>query len=278
MAKLTKREQQAQALALRGDTDGALAAFADLKRQGDVSASASLAEIAAYRGNWDDVLQHAAAIVAAPTAADVLNVYTDMVLLAARAIAKLGKWADGRKLVGIALDKLSSLPDYTAHELAVQRLSEFISCNGEGSQFEEAAYFAFGEPSDPLEQCKAWFDEALVERAAKPKKRAAAEEDIDYAYALASTYRYYDGALQVFDRARAWPTGFDETLFAAAALARAGRFDEAWDGIRTRLPQWWPMAVTQVAPVDLVADEPLSRLMVSERCVEILRTPRGPFA
>ncbi len=87
MAKLTKR-QEAQVLALRGETDAALAAFLDLKKQGNRRRErVARGAPPRLRGDWYDVLTNVEAVLASPTCVDALNVYTDMVGLAARAIA-----------------------------------------------------------------------------------------------------------------------------------------------------------------------------------------------
>lgn len=272
MAKLSKQEQ-AQELALRGETDAALAAFADLKKSGHHGASASLAVIAAFRAQWSDMLPHVETVFKSPGSVDTLNVYTDMVLLAARAGTSLGKWAELRELAKMALKKLSEVEDNEVHVDAVRRLGKFAARKGEG------AHFALEEPDDTLAQRKARFEGALAKLARAPKKRFKTPADrLDHLFGLASVLSYHEGALQVFDQEGALPNIFDNVAFAASALARAGRADEAWNAIRTRLPLWWPVEATQIAPVVLLADEALSTLMTPERCEEVLRCPRGPGA
>jgi hypothetical protein len=279
MAKLTKR-QEAQALALRGETDAALVAFLDLKKQGNAVASASLAELTAFRGDWGDVLADVEVIFASPTSVEALNVYTDMVGLAAQSIAALQKWEEGEGLASMALEKVSTIPDYGVHVIAVQRLLEFIERKGEGSFFGDRAYFAIGQPSESLEERKRRFDVAVAKAAESLKKRSRpTADDVEHLYALAVAYRYYEGAVQVFDREQgALPRIFSKVSFLASALARAGRHAEAWDAIRTQLPAWWPVTVSQVAPVELLVDEALRAIMTRERCEELLRCPRGPGA
>lgn len=272
MAKLSKQEQ-AQALALRGDTDAALAALVDLKKSGGDSASASLAVIAAFRAQWSDVLPHVEEVFASPGCVDTLNVYTDMVLLAARAGAALGKWAELQELAKVALKKLNKVEDNEAHVDAVRRLGKFAARKDEG------VHFTLEEPDDTLAQRKARFEGALAKLASDPKKRFRTPADrLDHLFGLASVLSYQEGAVQVFDQERALPNIFDNVAFAASALARAGRADEAWNAIRTRLPLWWPVEATQIAPVVLLADEALSTLMTPERCEEVLQCPRGPGA
>lgn len=272
MAKLTKQEE-AQMLALRGDPDAALAKLTELKSQGDDGASASIAVIAGFRAQWGEVLAHAEAVFASPTCVDTLNVYTETVQLAALAAASLGQWAELQNLAKIALKKLSKVEDNDAHVDAVKRLGKFAARKGEG------APFTLEEPDGSLSHRKTRFDTAMAKLASDSKKRFKTPSDrLDHVYGVASVLAYHDGAVQLFDRERALPDIFDNVAFAAAALVRAGRTDEAWNAVRTKLPLWWPVEAIQIAPVVLLADAALSKLMTAQRCEEVLRSPRGPGA
>lgn len=272
MAKLT-RQEQAQALALRGDTDAAVAALQDLKRGGGDAASASLAVIAAFRYQWSDVLSHAEVIFGAPSCIDTLNVYTDMVQLTARAAASLGNWSDVQDFAKTALKKLKGIEDNEAHAEAVRRLARLAARKGEGARF------TLEDADATLAKRQARFDAALVKLAKEPKKRFKTSADrLDHLFGLACVLDYHGGAVQVFDEERALPNIFDNVAFAASALARVGRTDEAWNAVHTKLPSWWPVEATQIAPVVLLADWALSEVMTPERCELVLRCPRGPGA
>ncbi len=54
--------------------------------------------------------------------------------------------------------------------IVVQRLLEFIARRGEGSHFGDRAYFAIGQPSEPMDQRKKEFDDASAELAGSRKK------------------------------------------------------------------------------------------------------------
>lgn len=272
MAKLTNQEQ-AQALALRGDLDAALAALVGLKGGGNYGASASLAEIAAFHAQWSEVLSQVESVFASPSCVDTLNVYTDMVQLAARAGAALGKWAELQDLAKMALKQLSKVGDNEAHVDSVRRLAKFAA------RKREEPRFTLEDSDNTLAQRKARFDGAMAKLASDSTKRfRTSAARLDHLFGLACVLGYHEGAVQVFDLERELPDIFDNVAFTASALVGAGRADEAWNAIRTRLPLWWPVEATQIAPVVLVADEALSTLMTPERCMEILRCPRGPGA
>src|SRR5688572_20741714 len=74
----------ARALALAGDADGAIAALTPLA-ESDAAAAASLAELLAFRGDWDGVARNAARLIAQPSAVYAGNVFDDMVRLVALA-------------------------------------------------------------------------------------------------------------------------------------------------------------------------------------------------
>src|SRR5262245_59786939 len=263
MAKLTQRDN-AQRLALKGNVDGAVKALSVLEQSGDVGASASLAEIAAFKGKWKEVLQRVAVVLGTPSALDTLNVYQDMVLLAARAGAELRAWAEVRELTKLALKKLGKEDADEALVGSVRDLARFAARNGKGT---------YGPKGDPEARRKKEFEEALKEYRAKKFKRP--EDRVTHFFGLAMVYEYYPGAVALYDQERDRPYIFDGVAVAASALARDGRADEAWRAIRSKVNLWEPVEVTQIAPVVLVTDEALQELMTPARGMEILRTPRG---
>lgn len=269
MAKLTQQEI-AQRFALQGDIESAAAELSSLQRRGDIGASASLAEIAAYKGEWKEVLQRVEVVFAAPSSLDTLNVYQDMVLLVARAGMELKKWPEIRRLAKFALTKLTKKQEHEAHVEAVLELSNFAGRDGEGSYVSQ---------DESEERRKARFEAGLDKLAKNTKKRFKKPADrLDHLFGLASVYGYYPGAVAIYDQEKDLPTLFDNVAFAASGLARCGRTDEAWRAIRSRVHLWWPVEVTQIAPVVLLTDDAIKPLMTPQRCKEVLGTPRGPEA
>ena len=84
-AKPARNVKQARLLALRGQPAGALEALLAFAAAGDASASASAAELLAFEGRWHEVLQHATALLAQPSAVYAGNVFDDMSALVRRA-------------------------------------------------------------------------------------------------------------------------------------------------------------------------------------------------
>jgi hypothetical protein len=84
--------KKAQAAALRGELEPALEALLGFAAKGDVLASASAAQLLAFRGQWAEALPHAAALLANPDAIGPCNVFDDMVVVLERAGEATGDW------------------------------------------------------------------------------------------------------------------------------------------------------------------------------------------
>lgn len=267
MAKLTRKEI-AQRFALQGNTEAALAELFALRSSGDVGASASLAEIAAYKGKWKEVLQYVEVVFGTPSSLYTQNVYQDMTMLVARAGTELSEWAEVRRLAKFALSKLTKRDE--AKVATIRELANFAQRTGKGRYVAE---------DECEERRKANFEAALDKLSKSKEKRfKIPDERRNHLFALARACDYYPGAVAMYDQEKALPFIFDNVVFAASGLARDGRTEEAWRAIRSTLHLWWPVEVTQIAPIVFLTDEAIKVLMTPERCEEILRAPRGPGA
>jgi hypothetical protein len=277
MAKLTPLEM-AQKLALKGDLEGAVAQLSSIEKGGDIRASASLAEVAAFKGKWPDVLRYAQVVVETPSALETMNVYVDMVNLLALTGIHLGNWLDLKRIAGSALKKLAQREGADEEEggesAAVRSLAKFASTKGQAGYLWNLA----AQDEEPLAKRKVRFESAL-EKVAKEKKKQfkTPAERRDHLFGLARVLNYHQGAVALSDQEEL-PDIFDNVVFAASGLARCGRGTEAWQAIRSKLHAWWPVEDSQIAPVELLADEGIRPLMTLKRCEEVLRTPRGPEA
>lgn len=268
MAKLIQIEV-AQKFALKGDIKSALAELSALQARGDVAASAALAEIAAYKGKWQDVLKYIKVVFATPSALDTFNVYHDMVMLVARAGLELNNWSDIENLAKLALSNLKNIEDNQSHVEAVRDLINFAGRKGKGPYITE---------TETEEKRKKKFEDGLDRLVKKKKKFKKKSDRLNHLYGLARVRRYYPGAVALYDEENDLPDIFENVTFVASALARCGRKKEAWQVIKSRLNCWWPVEDSQIAPVELLTDEGIKPLMSQNRCQEVLRTPRGPEA
>lgn len=266
-----RKQELAQRLALRGNIESAAAELRLLREQGITGASASLAEIAAYHQRWEDVFLHSRAILVSPSAVDTLNVYLDLVSLVARAAGETGDWDTAQKLAELARGSLSTEDRDRTKVEAIVRLAQFVDLRSSNTAF------TLSDPDELIERRKARFEEAMEKLAANKSKRFKTPlERLEHVFGLARVYSYGQGAVDIFDREKALPNIFDNVAFTAAALVRCGRPEDAWSAIKARVHLWWPVEVTQIAPVVLLADGALGHSMTPQRCEWILRCPRGP--
>lgn len=264
MAKLTQLEA-AQRKALGGDIGEAEQALAVLVDKGTARAAAALAEIAAYRGRWDDVLGHVETSVAVLDQFETFDVQIDQVTLCALAARKTESWDRAAKIAEIGRRSLGKKGDADLLKVLAS-LAAFAASRGsedfrlpQGAQLGGAVRFA----------------EAVAKIEGSKKKFSDSQARADHMIALARVYEYHEGAVQVFENDNTLPGIFDNVVFLAAALAKAARPDEAWAAIRGGIGDWWPVEETQIAPVVLLTDASLAPIMTADRCAEILDTPRG---
>ncbi|MEU9603401.1 SMI1/KNR4 family protein [Streptomyces sp. NPDC048057] len=105
---------------------------------------------------------------------------------------------------------------------------------------------------------------ALLARCETPEERERAEEALRAA--REGTYRFTaDGPL-------------GEAAEEARALARWGRWNEAWRLLWSALPHWRPLGPDHLAPLGLLADPVLGPVVTPERGRLLLALPRGEFA
>ena len=271
MAKLSPRES-AQASALRGDIEAAVTRWTELQHQGDVATQAALAELAAFRGEWDAAMGYASTVTAAPRSINTLNVYHDMLRLVALAGVHLGCWAEVERAANAA-KSASEACSFEVHASAASGLASFAAARGEVSQGWRPGRY----DDRPEAERVARYDAAIGKLEKDRKRFKTPEARRDHYVAIAENCLLYEAGLSLYDKG-GLPELFDSVVFVASALARAGRGDEAWVAVRSKLGVWWPFEDTQVVPVELLADEALRPLMTPERCNEVLHTPRGPQA
>lgn len=271
MAKLSPRER-AQASALRGDIEPAVAELTVLRHQGDTAALAALAEIAAFQGEWDVAMRHASVVTADPNAIKTLNVYHDMIRIVALAGIHLGRWAEVERTAAAAVTA-SEACAFEAHASAAAGLASFAAGRGEVSQGWRPGRY----DERPEAERVAKYDAAIAKLGKDKKRFKSPQARRDHYVAIAENCLLYDAALALYDEG-GLPELFDSVVFVASALARAGRCDEAWTTVRSKLGVWWPFEDTQIVPVELLADDALRTVMSPERCNEVLRAPRGPQA
>lgn len=184
---------------------------------------------------------------------------------------------DLAELKRIANDALAALGDdesLSGYDTAAEGLVEFTAAKGKTSTAWPTGLW------DTLPEAEriAKYEAAMDKLTKKKKKFKTPEARLDHCVAVARNCVHYEAAVALHDETGALPDLFDLVVFVASGLARADRPDDAWAVIRAKLGHWWPVEDTQVTPVALLTDPALRPLMTSERCEEVLHTPRGPQA
>ena len=64
--------------------------------------------------------------------------------------------------------------------------------------------------------------------------------------------------------------------YVGSVYVRRGNPEAAWAAIEANLKHWWPVDHAQVAPLGVLTNGYLEKLMTPERCRLVLSTPRGP--
>jgi hypothetical protein len=284
---------QARADARGGETDDAVSALRSLAGEGEISACPSLAELLAFKAAWDEVIPNAAQLIANPSAAYAGNVFDDMVRLLGRAGHETGRWADIERCAREAAANVKRTVE-AAHLLnrdvtILDRLASYAKGRGSISFFKRLAGRSQGRDIPEHELIMLWKkpeELPLAEREKRVDKATAnvfelrpdlkdKPQDLHrHLYALA---KFYDLPAEALERYSAHPQDmwFKDAVYVGRFLAAQGKGDEAWKLIQPKLPDWVADDPAQVAPVVLIVDRDLQRMMTPERCAEVLRTPRS---
>jgi hypothetical protein len=277
MARKAKPAQLAHEAALRGEVEAAVALLEANLAGGDRGAAASLAEVAAFRGRWDEAVSHAEAFLQDPLSAGT-NLIDDVLNLLAVAGFETGDWGKLHARVA-AIDARAKRTRGLGVDRA--RLDQLVELTRSGG----ASYYVWdwGNETELDEDARAaQFDEGVVSLT-QGKKKMRFKTDAErrrHFFAYANALRSHWSAVRLFDAEGIDDDaiGFDHIAFTASGLARAGRPDEAWQLLERKIHLWWPIHYATVAPVELLADEALRPLMTLERRELVLRTPKGSEA
>jgi hypothetical protein len=284
---------QARAAARRGETDDAVSALRSLAAEGDVSACPSLAELLALKAAWDEVIQNAAQLIANPSAAYAGNVFDDMVRLLGRAGRETGRWADVERCAREAAANVKRTIE-AAHLLnryvtILDRLATYAKGRGSIPFFKRLADRSQGRDVPDHELIMLWKKPDELPLAERKKRVDNATANVfelrpdlkdkpqDLHRHLFALAEFYDLPREALERYSAHPEDmwFKDAVYIGRFLAAQDKGDEAWKLIQPKLPIWIADDPAQVAPIALVVDRDLQRMMTPDRCAEVLRTPRS---
>jgi hypothetical protein len=246
--------KQARQVALQGKAEEAIPALRFYADRGDVSAAASLAELLAFKYEWNECLQRAGELIVHPNSVYTGNIFDDMVYLLARAGQETNQWGSLLRITQTAAERVEeNIADFppSKQESARKRYGKIFQALGEYAQSER----------------KFPFELTRIFGVTSPTQTETAQ---DRTRKEAEAILLYEGGQL--------PTRFEFAVLVAKAYVQRELLDRAWNILWEHAKLWWPVDRAQVAPVVLLVDSDLARVMNRERGEMILHLPRGPEA
>ena len=271
---------QARRAALRGQTETAIPALQGFADAGDAAASASLAELLAFQGRWEEVIHHAARLIENPTAVYAGNVFIDMIRLLGRAGHETGQWQKIVDAAASAWDKTDRTEDRVhirnQHFKILETLKGYaLRCGEAPHELIRVFGVDFGYTQADLD---ASYKNAVHEATHNNDKlRQDPIKLTAYLFAIAMNTNQSDEALKIY-RAGEMPANFNNAVYIAQLLGERGDLEGGWQVLWNHMSLWRPVDKAQVAPVILLTDPKLKILLSQERCEQVLARPRGPEA
>src|ERR1035437_5916189 len=253
--------------------------------KGDAGAAASLAELDAFLGQWDQVIANAGRLIANPGAVHAGNVFHDMIRLLGRAGHRSGRWAHVIEVVEMA-SKANASRDIPKQREAYRDRNEKVFRNliqyakrQAQPPHELLAIFGVRDPSAHMskQEREAWYQNTVQNvDTIRPDLRKNPQAKPEYFFALAKG-TLEDEALRLYEaHGKNFLMAWQSAEYVAPIYVRRGKPEAAWAAIESQLKKWWPVDQAQVTPVVLLTDENLETLMTPERCQLVLSTSRGP--
>ena len=288
--------KKAQAAARSGQTQLALESLEHFAAKGDDSAAASLAELYAFLGRWNEVITNAGRLIANPVVGYTANVFNGMIQLLGRAGHRTGDWprvievaeAASRassnrfaKSIDEAKDKNSR--DYQKKiaerdEKIFQNLTAYAQRKG-APPHELLAIFGVRMWMDDMntQERRAWYEDAVKNaETLRPDLKKNPKAKWEHFFSLAHGVAEGE-ALNLYEaHGQTFVMRWQAAEYVAPIYVRQGNESAAWAAITSSLTHWWPLGLSQVAPLVLLTDEHLETIMTPERCALVLATPRGP--
>jgi SMI1 / KNR4 family (SUKH-1) len=303
-AKKPRTVKKAAEAARNGQTEIALESLKAFVAKGDDSATAPLAEIYAFFGQWNKVITNAGCFIANPESfrGNYGDIFQNMVRLIGRAGHRTGEW---ERVIEVSKKAMQTNAEAgrNFYEKIFLNLIEYAKRKG-GAPHELIAIY--GKPKkENISQTENLVLEAARAVLAGPKTQLSQEQrEAKYqnAIAMANTSPFLKPHLKtihakmeyVFDQIKNFwedkalelyathganfTMAWEAALYVTRAYIKRGDSNAAWTALQPNLSKWWPNGLIQVAPVILLTDDRLNTLMTPERCQFVLSTPRGPEA
>lgn len=270
-----------QQAARQGETAKAIDLLRPLAVGGDVSSAASLAELYAFLGEWEEVITLLGCVLCDLGAIPDANGYRALLFqLLGRAGRETGHWKRISKIArdAIRAEQAREYGPYHEHVrtqfvFCLRNLEKYCRKHGEASRSLLGSQDPRELPDFPSEAKRRESYRKAVAGQPRPLKNNPAEFT-RYQFTIARILNLDEVLLRTF-RKLDRTIHFDDAVPVAAACMRLGKSAAAWTILRDRLHEAARGLPQQVAPIALLIDDALQPLMPPERCELVLSTPRG---
>jgi hypothetical protein len=230
----------------------ALPVLEKLADQGDVEASLSLAQLAAFRRDDVGVVRRAVALFEKPDTIGSINAFDQMGGILRAALLRTETKAEAERRIAALANKMKGA------------LREGDS---DGSN----------ELAPPEHDAQKRYDDWVEGAKSRPDfvKRPAAF--LHHRFQIACNSRLEREVLRLWAEPT-MPRRWADAVFVARWLAHRGKPEEAWRTLEAHVASWWQLYYFDVVPMELVTDVTLTKLLTPERAEKILATPRGDQA
>ena len=278
-AKKPRSVKKANEAVRSGQVEIAIEALETFAARGETSATAPLATIYAYLGNWEKAIAHAGQSLAFHEG--LHNTFQEMIELLGCAGHHSGKWD---RIIGVVETALRENTNRNydkyhehirqSHDKIFRNLIEYAKRQG-APPHELLAIFGvinpFAEPANiSQEQREARYQEAVEIANSIPYLKTPPQR-AEHVFKLIRGV-WEDKALELYETHGAnFLMGWEAAEHVARAFVRRGKPDAAWAVIASNLPKW----LGYLPPITLLTDEHLRTLMTPERRRFVLFTPKA---
>lgn len=271
---------QVRKAALNGNVDIAIQALHLLDDAGDSSASASLSELLAYKGRWEECIICISKFLVNLKVASTGNVFNDMICLFGRAGHETGCWKQIQQACESALVSIKNqeFQDWERERYSTI-LSNLVAYAQRGGTPPHELIRLFGvnpdsQSYDP-EYLRASYEDAVRNVGTYRPDLQKSEQLIMHQFSLAKAFQQKEDIVRIYLTHQNLPFSFEDAVYVAKELLIKNQPDIAWTVIKEKIPVWIPLDPIQVVPVVLLIDEHIKPIMTKERCEIVLTTTRG---
>lgn len=263
--------------------DSAVLVMRKLADAGDGGAAASLAQVLAYQGKWDECIDYC---ITTQNTHDnkqivVFTVKLESIDIMARAGAETKNWDKIVQFSRKRLDELSERCSPPWSEGYYKAVLEYADRNGAEPHIRNtctAPLRKYGGDINEQNHLKDW--SRHLEK--NPTAKSNPDEATFWKFHSALTNAYSEGAIEMWERNRELieregsnTLSFHSILTLAKMYLDCAREESAWQVIEECLHYWLPQDKCQVLPVSLLADTEIRPIMNQERCLRVLAADKA---